>query len=97
IAADILDLRSLAPLDYDAIEATVKKTNRVLILHEDSLIGGIGGELSAHISEHLFEHLDAPVLRVSSLDAPIPFAKTFESIYLPSERLEQQLEKLLAY
>lgn len=97
INADILDLRSLSPLDYEAIEETVKKTNRVLILHEDSLIGGLGGELSAYISEHLFEHLDAPVLRVGSLDMPIPFAKDLEKIYLPLERLEEQLQKLLQY
>lgn len=97
IAADILDLRSLAPLDYDAIRATVQKTNRVLVLHEDSLIGGIGGELSAYISEHLFEHLDAPVMRVGSLDTPIPFAKNLENIYLPVERLEAKLKQLLAY
>jgi 2-oxoisovalerate dehydrogenase E1 component len=97
ISADILDLRSLNPLDYEAIEATVKKTGRVIILHEDSLIGGIGGEISAHISEHLFEYLDAPVMRCASLDTPIPFAANLEQIYLPKENLSSTIEKLLHY
>jgi 2-oxoisovalerate dehydrogenase E1 component len=95
--AEIIDLRSLVPLDYDAIEATVKKTNRVLVLHEDSLYGGLGGEISAYISEHLFEHLDAPVLRVGSMDTPIPFAAELEKDYLPKERLVEQLERLVKY
>jgi len=97
IDAEILDLRSLQPLDYDAIEATVKKTNRVILLHEDSMFGGIGGELSAHISEHYFEHLDAPVLRAASLDTPVPFAKTLEKDYLPKDRFRKQLERILEY
>ena len=97
IQADIIDLRTLLPLDYDAIEETVKKTNKVLILHEDTLLGGIGGELSAHISEHLFEHLDAPVMRVASLDTPFPFAKALEEQFLPVERLKEQLKKLMSY
>jgi 2-oxoisovalerate dehydrogenase E1 component len=97
IQADIIDLRTLLPLDYDAIEQSVKKTNKVLILHEDTLLGGIGGELSAHISEHLFEHLDAPVMRVASLDTPFPFAKALEEQFLPIERLKEQLKKLMSY
>jgi len=97
VDAEILDLRSLAPLDYDAIEAAVIKTNKVILLHEDSLTGGIGGELSAYISEHLFEHLDGPVLRAASLDTPIPFAVPLEQQYLPKDRLKAQIEKLLAY
>ncbi|MGH1338191.1 MAG: alpha-ketoacid dehydrogenase subunit alpha/beta [Aureispira sp.] len=94
---EVLDLRTLLPLDYEAIAATVKKTNRVLLLHEDTLTGGIGAELSAYISEHLFEHLDAPIKRVASLDSPFPFAKDLERQFLPQERLLTALEELLAY
>lgn len=97
IDAEVIDLRTLLPIDYDAIEATVKKTNRVIILHEDTLFGGIGGELSAHISEHYFEYLDAPVLRAAGLDTPIPFAKTLEKDFMPLGRLREQLERILAY
>lgn len=98
ISADILDLRTLLPLDYDAIAATIKKTNRALILHEDTLTGGIGGEISAYIAEHLFEHLDAPVARVAGLDTPIPFSPTIErEVFMPTNRLRQSLERLLSY
>ena len=97
IDAEVLDLRTLLPIDYDAVEATVKKTNRVIILHEDTLFGGIGGELSAHISEHYFEYLDAPVLRAAGLDTPIPFAKTLEKDFMPMGRLREQLERILKY
>lgn len=97
IQADIVDLRTLLPLDYEAISSTVQKTNKVMILHEDTLLGGIGGELSAHISEHLFEHLDAPVMRVASLDTPFPFAAALEEQFLPVQRLKEQLEKLMSY
>ncbi len=97
LSIDILDLRSLAPLDYEAIEATVKKTNRVILLHEDTLLGGIGAELAAYIAQHLFKHLDAPVMRVASMDTPIPFAKSLEKQFLPVERLEKALEELVAY
>ncbi|RME98023.1 MAG: dehydrogenase, partial [Bacteroidetes bacterium] len=97
IQADILDLRSLAPLDYAAIRATVTKTNKVLVLHEANLTGGVGGEIAAYIGEHLFEQLDAPVLRVAALDTPIPFASSLEAQYLPVTRLHEQLVKLRAY
>jgi 2-oxoisovalerate dehydrogenase E1 component len=97
IDADIVDLRTLLPLDYEAISATVKKTNRVVILHEDTLTGGVGSELSAWISEHLFEHLDGPVLRAAGLDTPVPFAVPLEQNYMPVERFRAQLRKLLAY
>jgi 2-oxoisovalerate dehydrogenase E1 component len=95
--ADIIDLRTLLPLDYETIEASVRKTNRVLILHEDTLLGGIGGELSAHISEHCFEYLDAPVIRVGSLDTPVPFAGPLEQQFLPTARLKDAIDRLLAY
>lgn len=99
LAADIevVDLRTLLPLDYETIAASVKKTNRVLLLHEDTMIGGIGGELSAYISEHLFEHLDAPVKRVASLDTPFPFAKDLERQFLPQERLLDAIKELMGY
>ncbi len=97
IDADIVDLRSLVPLDYAAITSSVKRTNRVLILHEDTLFGGIGGEIAAWISEHLFEHLDAPVLRAASLDTPVPFAIPLEQNFFPLERMKTQLTKLLQY
>ena len=97
VSADILDLRSLAPLDYEAIATTIKKTHRVLILHEDTLVGGVGAELSAYIGEHLFQHLDAPITRVASLDTPFPFAKDLERQYLAKDRLEQALQGLIEY
>lgn len=97
LSADIIDLVSLAPIDYAAIDVSVKKTNRVIILHEDTLFGGIGGDISAYISEHLFEHLDAPVKRVASLDTPIPFDKGLEQIFLPKDRLRVAIEELLRY
>lgn len=97
ISLEILDLRSLAPLDYDAIKACVAATGKVLILHEDNLTGGIGGELSAWISEHCFELLDAPILRCASLDTPIPFNLSLEKNYLANSRLDETIQKLLAY
>ena len=97
IEAEVIDLRVLVPLDYETIEKTVRKTGKVLILHEDNLFGGIGGEIAAWISEHLFEALDAPVMRVASLDMPIPFAQSLEKIFLPETRLRVALEKLLKY
>ena len=84
LSVEVIDLRSLAPLDKEAILATVKKTNRVMILHEASLTGGIGGELSAIIAEEAFEWLDAPVIRVASIDSPVPFAPQMEDYYQPS-------------
>jgi 2-oxoisovalerate dehydrogenase E1 component len=97
VSADILDLRTLLPWDKEAVENTVKKTNRVLILHEDTLTGGIGAEISAWISEHCFLHLDAPVLRVASLDTPIPFAPSLEQNFLPKGRLKAKIEELLKF
>lgn len=97
IDADIIDLVSLSPIDYAAIDTSVKKTGKVIVLHEDTHTGGIGGDLSGYISEHLFEYLDGPVIRVSSLDMPIPFAKSLEHIFLPLDRLKKALEKLIKY
>lgn len=97
IDAEILDLRTLLPLDYEAIDTTIKKTNRAIILHEDTLFGGLGGEIAAYISEHLFEYLDAPVLRAASLDTPVPFSTALEKQFLPLERFKMQLQKLIDY
>jgi 2-oxoisovalerate dehydrogenase E1 component len=97
IEADIVDLRSLVPLDYEAIEASVRRTNRVLILHEDTMFGGIGGEIAAWIGEHLFRYLDAPVVRSASLDTPVPFAIPLEQNFFPTARLEEQLKRLINY
>jgi len=94
---EIIDLRTLSPLDYESIDQSVKKTNRALILHEDNLFGGLGGEIAAYISEHLFVHLDAPVMRVASMDTPIPFHKSLEDQYLPVVRLAKAVDKLMAF
>jgi 2-oxoisovalerate dehydrogenase E1 component len=97
ISFDILDLRTLLPLDYDAIKAAVQRTGKVLVLHEDTLIGGIGGEVAAWISEHCFECLDAPVLRCASLDTPVPFAIELEQNFMASSRLDGYIQKLMSY
>ena len=93
----ILDLRTLSPLDYTAIELAVKATGKLMLLHEDNLTGGIGGEISAWVSEHCFEHLDAPIMRCASLDTPIPFNKTLEKQYMANDRLEEMMQRLLNY
>ncbi|HTM65395.1 MAG TPA: dehydrogenase E1 component subunit alpha/beta [Flavipsychrobacter sp.] len=97
ISFDILDLRTLLPLDYDAIRASVMRTGKVLLLHEDTLTGGIGGELGAWISENCFESLDAPIVRCASLDTPIPFAIELEQNFLAKSKLDTAVQKLLAY
>lgn len=83
IEAEVIDLRSIVPMDMDAIAATVKKTNRVLIVHEDKVTGGVGGEIAARIATNLFEYLDAPILRVGSTDTPVPFSRILEKVVLP--------------
>ena len=97
INADLIDLRSLQPLDYDCILKSLKKTNRVIILQEDSLFGGIASDISAYIMENAFEFLDAPVQRVGSLDTPIPFASSLEQQYLAKRNFETALKVLLNY
>ena len=97
ISADLLDLRTLQPLDIEAIFKSVKKTGRVIIYQEDSLFGGIASDISAMIMEECFKYLDAPVKRVASLDTPIPFTKILEDHYLPKGRFEKELVALLAY
>jgi 2-oxoisovalerate dehydrogenase E1 component len=94
---EILDLRTLLPLDIEAVVAAANKTGRVLVLHEDTLTAGIGGEIVALVNEHCFEQLDAPVLRVASLDTPVPFAADLEQQFLAQSRLLPTIDKLLAY
>ncbi len=96
-SVEVIDLRTLLPWDKTAVETSVRKTNRVLILHEDTLTGGVGAEISAWISEHCFSALDAPIMRVASLDTAIPFAPTLEANFLPKARLKAALRELLSY
>ena len=97
ISADLIDLRSLQPLDKDAIITSVKKTNKAIILQEDSMFGGIASDLSAMLMEECFEYLDAPVKRVASLETPIPFDTELEKQYLSKGRFEAELKGLLVY
>ena len=97
ISADIIDLRTLQPLDTETIFNSVKKTGRALVLQEDSLFGGIASDISALITENCFEYLDAPVKRIGSLESPIPFAKNLENLYLPKNRLYAEIKALLEY
>ncbi|MBM3922378.1 MAG: dehydrogenase [Sphingomonadales bacterium] len=94
---DILDLRSLVPLDYEAIADSVKRTGRVLVLHEDTLTGGFGGEIAAWIAEYCFNYLDAPVMRCASLDTPVPFSTVLEQQFLAKSRLEETIAKLVSF
>ena len=97
VSMHIVDLRSLLPLDYEAIKEAVARTGKVLMLHEDNLTGGIGGEIAAWIAEHCFELLDAPVLRCASLDTPVPFNVVLEKNYLAEIRLETSIQQLIQY
>lgn len=94
---DIVDLRTLLPIDWETVSESVQRTNKVLILHEDTLTGGIGGDIAAYIAENLYEYLDAPVMRVGSLDTPVPFADVLEKQFLPVNRLYEQMQKLISY
>ncbi len=98
VEAEVIDLRSLAPLDRDAILESVAKTSRVLLLYEATLTGGIGGELAAIIAEHAFEYLDAPIVRVASVDAPVPYAPPLETAFLPSvTKVVEAARRLVGY
>ena len=97
INADILDLRTLLPLDKDSIFKSVKKTNRVLIVNEDCLTGGIGGEISSLINENCFEYLDAPIVRCASLDTPVPFAADLEEQFLANKNINEKIDFLINY
>lgn len=97
LSVDLVDLRTLAPLDMETIYASAKKTGKVLVLHEDTLTGGIGGEIAALVTEHCFEYLDAPVMREGSLDTPVPMNADLEHNFLPKERFKEKLKRLRAY
>ncbi len=97
IGAEIIDLRTLMPIDYRRIRESLEKTGKVIILHEATLTGGIGGEIAAHISEHYFDLLDAPIVRCGALDTPVPFAASLEKIFLPADRFTKKLKDLIAY
>ncbi len=97
LSVDLIDLRTLIPLDWETIYGSVKKTSRLIILQEDSLFGGISSDIAASVQEELFEYLDAPIKRVASLDTPIPFAKSLENEYLPRKRFEKALLELINF
>ena len=97
VCIDLIDLRTLQPLDTETIYASVRKTGRVLILQEDSVFGGLASDISALISENCFEYLDAPIVRVGGLETPIPFAKELEADYMANKRLKEAIRKLLLY
>jgi 2-oxoisovalerate dehydrogenase E1 component beta subunit len=98
VSVEVLDLRTLLPLDADAIEATAKKTGKVLIVHEDTRTGGLAGEVTALLNERAFEYLDGPVLRVTSPDAPVPYSAPLEDYFLPSPaKIVDMARKLAAY
>jgi 2-oxoisovalerate dehydrogenase E1 component beta subunit len=95
---EVVDLRTLKPLDLDAILASVKKTSKALILHEDQLSGGLGGEISALVAQHAFEWLDAPLVRLAALDTPVPYAHPLEDAFLPGEpKILEACRNLLSY
>ncbi|WP_298475634.1 dehydrogenase E1 component subunit alpha/beta [uncultured Maribacter sp.] len=97
IKADVIDLRTLQPLDIETVYKSVKKTGKLIILQEDSLFGGIASDISALVGEHCFSYLDGPIKRVASLDTPIPFASALEDNYLPKQRFLKALLELVAY
>lgn len=97
VSIAILDLRTLLPLDYEAIREATEQTGKVLVLHEDTLTGGIGAEIAAWISEHCFNRLDAPVMRCASLDTPVPFNKELESGFMANARLDESIDNLLNF
>jgi pyruvate/2-oxoglutarate/acetoin dehydrogenase E1 component len=98
IEVEILDLRTLSPLDRDAITQTVKKTNKVILLHEDTRTGGLAGEIAAIINEEAFDDLDGPIVRITSLDTPVPFSPPLEHYFLPKvEDVVREARKLHSY
>ena len=93
-SADIIDLRTLQPWDKEAVRKSVEKTNKIIIVHEDSITGGIGAEISAWVTENCFSYLDGPVMRVGGLDTPIPFRKELEENFMPTDRIEEKINSL---
>ena len=94
---EVINLRTLSPLDWDTIELSVSKTGRVLVFHEDCQTGGIGAEIAAQIAERCFELLDAPVARLGSLDTPVPFAPVLEEGFLAKKKLKEKIQSLVDY
>ena len=97
ISVEIVDLRTLLPLDEETVLASVRKTSKVLLLHEDVLTGGIGGELAARISEKAFEYLDGPIVRVTAPDTPVPFSPPLEEAFLPNAAKVAERARFLAH
>jgi 2-oxoisovalerate dehydrogenase E1 component beta subunit len=98
IELEVVDLRTLLPYDEDAVLESVRKCNKVILLHEDTRIGGMAGELAAVIAEKAFEHLDGPVVRLTAPDTPVPFAPPLEEYFLPNaKKLAEAARKLAAY
>ena len=98
ISAEVVDLRTLAPLDVETIVASVKKTNRAIVLHESSRTGGVGGEVASTVAERAFEWLDAPIVRIASLDTPVPYSPPLEDFYMPQvDDIVEAARKLAAY
>lgn len=98
ISIEVLDLRSLLPLDVEAILNSVMKTNRLVIVHEDTRIGGIGGEIAAIVTEEAFEYLDAPIVRVTAPDTPVPYSPPLEDAFLPNpEKIEEAVRRVLEF
>jgi 2-oxoisovalerate dehydrogenase E1 component len=96
-AVEVIDLRSLLPWDETLVFESVKKTNRCLVLHEDTLFGGLAGEIAATIGEEMFEYLDAPIMRLGALETPVPFNASLEKQFLPRRRVAAKIAQLLAY
>ena len=97
VTADIIDLRTLQPWDKESVSESVEKTNKVFIVHEDCITGGIGAEISAWINENCFEFLDAPIMREGGLDTPIPFKKELEENFMALSRMRDKIKKLIDY
>ena len=97
VEADIVDLRTLLPWDKETVEASVKKTGKVLLINEDTITGSISGEIAAWIGETCFASLDAPVMREGSLDTAVPFSKNLEENFLPRERMKKKIKALIEY
>jgi len=97
LSVDLIDLRTLQPLDTETIFNSVKKTGRVLIINEDSIFGSIASDIAAQIAEECFEYLDAPIKRLGSMETPIPFTQNLENQYLPKNRINEKLKELMAY
>ena len=98
VSVEVIDLRTLLPFDEELILASVRKTAKALIVHEATLTGGVGAEFAARISEHAFEYLDAPILRVASIDAPVPYSPPLEDFFLPDTGIiANAIRRLAAY